>query len=170
LAIFTLIALVLDVIIGLQGLFGLRTYIALSIPILLVLLMRWKLAAMLSVAVIAILHLFLYDVSFGVGAANAVSILTLGIAILITKTKPFQARRVGPGLAVLYYLACYSAMLLMEWAALAMFGRPLTIVLILSNHAANFLIGMLLFILIYVQKDLFVSMQPYLVETSEKGK
>jgi hypothetical protein len=170
LAVFTLIALVLDIIIGLQGLFGLRTYFALSVPILLVLLMRWKQAAMISVGVVALLHLFLYDVAFAVSAANAVSLLSLGIALLITKARPFQAKRVGPGFAILYYLVCYSVMFLVEWTFLWLFGRPLQLVLALSNHAANFLIGMFLFILIYVQKDLFVSMQPYLVETSEKGK
>ena len=168
LAIFTVIAMILDIVLGLQGLFGVRTYLALSIPILLLLFRRWGKGAIISAALIAIVHLFLYPDIFYIRLANALGIVSLSVVLLYLQTSPMKQTRVSYGSMFLYFTLGYTVMFLIESMVIYLFIGNINLLLQLINHGANIIISLGLLSIIYVQKVLFVSMPEYLKETSEK--
>jgi hypothetical protein len=169
LAIWTLLAVILGFVVGRYGLFGLSSYLAPSLALLILLFRRWGWMASISVFVLAFLHLFLYDAPFLVRAANALSLGSLLFAGWILKTKPFAHNRVGYGWVFLLYLAAYLPMFLTEAFLAFLFGHGQSILVLAVNHLANFLIGLGLLTVIDLQKSLFVDMNRYLLDTASKG-
>jgi hypothetical protein len=169
LAIWTVLAVVLDVVIGRFGFFGLLSYLAPSFAILILLIRRWGKWGLISVGVLALVHLFVYDAPFAIRAANALSLGALVLAVWICQTKPFQSNRVGYGFVVVLYLATYVTMFVLEAALSAFFGSAASILVSAVNHLANFIVGLGLLSIIDLQKTLFVNMERYLLDTASKG-
>ncbi|MCK7488656.1 MAG: hypothetical protein MZU97_26515 [Bacillus subtilis] len=65
------------------------------------------------------MHLFVYDVAFAVGVANALSLFALGVA-LFDRSRPNRFKQDASDLdfALLYYLGSYLAMFFVEWVLL----------------------------------------------------
>lgn len=169
LAIFTALAMILDIILGLQGLFGVSTYLSLSIPILLLVYRRWGIYGLIPNGILAILHVFLYRDGWTISLANAIGLCTLSIALLWQKHPSMKPKYITYGTLFGFYVFSYFVMVMMEWLCLLLFGHTLSLYALLLNHSINMLLGLGLLSIIYLQNELFVPMPSYIKEISKKG-
>ncbi len=169
LIIFFVIGAALDIVLGLYGLFGIKSYLSVSIPLILLAYIRWGKYALFSNLGIAIVHLFLYDVDFAVGMAHAIAMLSLAVALLILKMKSMQQTRIAFQYVVLYYTLAYVTMFFVEWILLIVFKHEVLLASQALNHFFNFILGLGLLAIIAMQKELLVRMDPYLREKSEEN-
>lgn len=173
LLIFTAIGVIADVIIGLNGLFGIQLYIALSIPLILLCYVRWRTFGLIPNLIIVIAHVFIYigNNPFEVVLAHAIGLLSLSGALLFLKWKPLQARKMAFWAVIVYYLGMYLGMLAIEYLSLVLLNAGYPFFNFAMNQILNLLLGLGLFIMIGHQKDLLVSMNLYFLEkASERNK
>ena len=169
LAIFTGISLIFDIIISQLGFLGIVTYVAVSIPFIILMYIRWGKYALISNLIIATTHLFIYDASWLQKAANALGIMALGASLLIMKMKPYSKTRIPFGAGILLFVSTYALMFLVEWSLLQAFQETLSLASHGLNHLFNFLLGLGLTLVLALQKELTVHMDPYLREKSEEN-
>jgi len=170
LAIFTALGLIFDIIISQLGFFGILTYIAVSIPFLVLMYIRWGIYSLIPNAVIAITHLFIYDASWLQRGANALSIMSLSATLLIMRLKPYRTTRIPFSFVMLLFALGYLVMFFLEWGLLQAFQETLSLANHALNHIFNFILGLGLMIVSALQKELTVHMDPYLREKSEENR
>lgn len=166
--IFFALASILDVVLGRYGLFGIRSYLAVSTSILVMLYVRWGKYALLVNIGIATIHLFLFEVDWSVRVAHALSILSLAVVLLILKMKIFRITRVDFQYVVLAYAIAYLTMFFVEWLLLLVFNQSVELGAHALNRLFDALLGIGLLTLIAMQKELLVRMEPYLREKNEE--
>jgi membrane-associated HD superfamily phosphohydrolase len=168
LLIFTVIAVVLDIVIGLQGFFRILLYVAISIPLILLCYVRWGRYGLLLNMVIVIVHLFVYAESFWINFGHSLALLSLSIALLFLKWKPMQRRKIPVWAIAVYFIGCYLFMSLVEWTIWHFSPVPMSMVNYLANYGFNMALGLGLSLIISLQKDLYVPMNLYLRELAEE--
>lgn len=166
--IFTLISVIIDFVLARYGLFGLRMYISLALPISLIVIIRWRKWGLISLLAIAISHIFGYwDNHILVIIAHTISLSVIALAVLLAPKLYWRNKSFAN--LVLIYLIIYLPMIIIEWALLLLFGREVLITNILLNHSVNFFLGLFILFLVYLQKDLVVDMKKYFIN-KEKEK
>jgi hypothetical protein len=166
--IFTVISVIIDFVLARYGLFGLRMYISLVLPISLIVIVRWRKWGLISLLAIAISHIFGYwDNHILVIMAHIISLSVIALAVFLVP-KLYWRNKSFANLALIY-LILYLPMIFIEWALLLLFGREVSITNILLNHSVNFFLGLFILFLVYLQKDLVVDMKKYFIN-KEKEK
>lgn len=170
LIIFTAIGILLDVVVGLEGFFGIAAFVSIGIPLVVLCYIRWEKIALISNLALALVHLFLYDAPFLSRLAHSLALLTLALAILVQRLPSFRATRMSLLQVMGLYAGLYLVMILTEWGLLQVFNLPVPFVNMVLNHIINLGIGAFLLLLMALQKELLVHMDPYLREKSEENK
>ena len=170
LLVLTTIAMVLDVVLGVFGLFGLWLYVALSYPLILLCYIRWPKHAWMPNLAIALTHGLMY-LLLGheplTVLAHGLSVMTLSVAMLLTTWKPMRQRPIEVGHLLLFYLAAYLVVWTSEWLLMLMFGYQVSLGGHAINHSLNVLLGLGLMVMMSRQKDLVVVMERYMREKDE---
>jgi membrane-associated HD superfamily phosphohydrolase len=173
LLIFTAIGVIADAIIGLNGFFGIRLYIALSVPLILLCYVRWKAFGLIPNLVIVIAHVLIYGANnpLEIVIAHSIGMLSLSGALLFQKWKPFRTRKIAFWAVIVYYLGTYLGMLAIEYLALVILNAGYPFLNYAMNQILNLLLGLGLMIMIGHQKDMLVSMNLYFLEKAlERNK
>ncbi|MBE0701116.1 MAG: hypothetical protein IH571_05470 [Acholeplasmataceae bacterium] len=168
----TTIAVILDVILGLFGLFGLWLFMALSIPIILLCYIRWRSYGLIPNIVVVAAHFIIYYLMLKndivVVLAHLLAMQTLSFALVMLKWNKLKERYKQFYPIALYFMVCYGIMFMSEWLLMIAFGKSILLLSHLLNHSLNILLGLGLMAIIYRQNDLFVDMETYLKE-KDKG-
>lgn len=171
LIILTVIAVILDIVVGLFGFFSIQLFMAISFPIIMLCYIRWHVYGIIPNVIISIAHLLIHndpEISFMIVLIHAFSVLAWSLTLLMIKYKPFKKKKLTYGNASLMFLIIYIVMITIEWILLSLFNQPITYLNQLLNHTLNLIVGLGLTVIIAYQKDLMVDMKIYLME-KEKG-
>ncbi len=169
LAVFSLLTIIIDFVLGRYGLFGLRMYLSVSVCMGLMMIIRWRKWGILTVIVIVIGHMITFwNNNLLVLIAHSLSLLGIILAIIIepkirNKTNHFE-------LIIFLYSGIYLVVVLLEWMFLFLFGQEIALINHLFNHSVNFMLGLFILFLISLQKELLLDMNTYLIEKSKERK
>lgn len=167
LIIFTLLAVIIDFVLGRYGLFGLKMYLSVSVFISLLMIIRWRKWGAITVFALVITHIITYfNNDFLVLLAHSISLLTITFLIIFEPKLRNKTNRYE--LVSLSYLVIYIIVILVEWSLLQIFGQGISFGNYLVNQSVNFFLGLFILFIIHLQKDLLVDMQTYLIEKSKE--
>ncbi len=164
---FTFIAVVIDIVIGLYGLLGLKLFISVGIPTVLFLYIRWGKYALIANGTIIIVHFIVHYVNLYVMIAHSLGLLSLSLAILFVKWKKLLKRNIAFQHIFLYFLSLYVLMLVVEWFLLIIFNQDVSFLGHILNHSLNIFLSIGLLYMISRQKDLMVNIDIYLKDNVE---
>ncbi len=167
LIIFTLLAIIIDFVLGRYGLFGLKMYLSISVLIALLVIIRWRRWGGITIIVLIISHLITYNNNdLLVLLAHSLALASIGLFIVFepkirNKTGRFE-------LVSFNYFIVYLFVVFVEWTLLLVFGHGISLSNFLVNQSVNFFLGLFILFIIHLQKDLLVDMQTYLIEKSKE--
>ncbi len=167
LIIFTLLAVIIDFVLGKYGLFGLKMYLSISVLIALLVIIRWRKWGGITIIVLIISHLITYNNNdILVLLAHSLALASVGLFIIFepkirNKTDRFE-------IVSLSYFLIYLLVVFIEWTALQVLGHGISIGNFVVNQSVNFFLGLFILFIIHLQKDLLVDMQTYLIKKSKE--
>lgn len=167
LLIFGFISIVLDVVLGLTGLFGIRLFLALSYPLVFLCYVRWEKYGVFPNIAIMITHLLLYVSNISEALPHIVGLALLSVTLLFLQWKPMHYRRIPFYAIAVSFLSVYILSIFVEWAIHLLFLDTISIITVFINHVFNIGLGIGLLGIMYSQKILLVQMDRYLRETKE---
>lgn len=171
LIVLTTAAIITDILLALFGLIGIRLYLAISYPIIILCYIRWRKYGLFSHMAVVFAHFILYglylDVGWLITLAHILALMMFALILPILKTKIYNRKRVEMKYNILLYLGIYLTVFLAEWVLFAIFGFGLELLNHALNHSLNLLLGLGLIIIMAYQKDLMVNMHQYLLEKDE---
>ncbi|MCR3905633.1 MAG: hypothetical protein NUK62_01200 [Tenericutes bacterium] len=165
-------AIITDVLLALFGLIGIRLYLAISYPIIILCYIRWRKYGIYSHLAVVLAHFILYglylDVGWLIALAHILALMMFAFILPLLKTKTFDKKRVEMKYNILLYLGIYLIVFFAEWILFAVFGFGLNLINHALNHSLNILLGLGLIMIMAYQKDLMVNMHQYLLEKDEE--
>ncbi len=163
--VFGLLIIVIDTILAQQVLFGITLYVSISLPLLIVLYIRWEHYAVIMNLVVVILHMLIFKSPWLVNVLHGLSFLLVISSLLITKLKPFKEEKIKLLYVSLLYLGLYIVTFFLEFGLLKIFLEA-NLQAMLLNHSLNIIIGFLIVLLMYFQKDMLINMNVYIKKES----
>jgi hypothetical protein len=165
--IFTFVAVLIDIVVGIYGLLGLKLFFSIGIPIVLLLYIRWGKYALIANIIIVIVHFVVHYVNIYVMIAHSIGLFSLSFAIVLVKWDKLQKRNVEFQYVFVYFIFLYLTMLLVEWILLLIFNQYVNLFAHLLNHSLNMLLSILILSIISKQNDLIINMNNYLRDQTE---
>ncbi len=167
--VFTLIAVIIDIVIGVYGLFGIRLYISVGIPIIFLLYLRWGKYALLTNVIIILVHFLVHYVNIYVMFTHSIGLFSLSIAIFLRRWRKLQKKNIEFQHIFFSFFILYAVMFFIEWFLLMLLNQDINILVQLLNHSLNLVLSVLLLFFMSKQNDLLVNMNIYL-QDSVKGE
>lgn len=170
LIVFTMIAVICDVIAIKLKLLNLNLYIAVSTPILILLYIRWGTWVLIPNVIISFVHFLSFGGAVESRLIHSASILIMGITLLIIRLKPFKKLPIKLYNTLGLYVLIYILMLLSEWGLSYTLEEPIVFINHLTYHSLNIIFGIIILILANLQPNIVVSMksyESYLINTNQ---
>lgn len=167
---FTLIAIVCDVIAIKFKLLNLNLYIAISMPILILLYIRWGTWVLIPNVIISFIHFVSFSGSIESRLIHSVSLLMIGLTLLVIRLNSFKRLPIKLYNILSLYFLIYTIMILSEWGLSHTLEEPIVFINHLTYHSLNIVIGMIILILANLQPNIVVSMksyESYLINTNQ---
>ena len=171
LLILTSIGVLIDLVLGFSGLFGLFTYISISMPLLCAMYIRWGKYAMFSNMTIALSQTIMFLVigeSLLVVLSHLIAVLSMMLIIPLRQTLGMNKETLSLLRIWMFYLMIYSVMFFTGWVMSLIFGVSISLANHGLNHTINIFLGLGLLAIMSRQKDLLTDMHQYLLTQAER--
>ena len=161
----TVIAIISDLLLGLFGLIGIRLFLSIAYPLIVICYIRWNIYGLFANIIIICLHILLYGFINNAGWVIAIlhSLAILGfssVLVIIYLTKQTK-QRVNTKTYLLIYLTGFMTVFFVEWGLFNIFNYKLNLISHGFNHIINFLFGLLIILITSRQKDILINMDYY---------
>lgn len=168
----TVVAIISDLLLAIFGLIGIRLFLSIAYPLIVISYIRWNKHGIILNLVIVLLHIIIFGLINQVGWPIAIlhSIAIIGfsfIIFMISMTKQNE-KQVG----LLTYLWIYSSgflsVFLLEWVLFNFFGYELNLIGHAFNHSINFLFGFFIILITSRQKDILINMNHFFINKEKE--
>jgi hypothetical protein len=171
-ALLSFIAILVDVI----GYFASRSelvflYISLSLPVILILYIRWGYKAIITNLLIIVLHFILYSSVISLSLfIYLLSLIITSLSILLFKI--FDRSQIKDEMLklLIYYVFAYVLMFLTQGLAQYIIMQDVEWITLIIRHSVNFILGFVILWIASRQDDLMVDMKSYLLRSIEERK
>jgi hypothetical protein len=169
-SIFSVLAIILDVILGVADIFYINFFMAASYSLIILCYYRWNYYGIIPNVAIIITHLFIYfkGNDYKVLIAHSISLLVFLLIPLIKKLIKRELERKSflevIGLSVPIYILLIGVESLLN----LMFNNVLDLTSIVVYYSLNLIILVILLVIISYQQNLLVDMNMYLVKVSKE--
>ncbi len=161
LIIFTAIAIISDWVAYSLKLFNLNLIISLSIPIIIIIYIRWSYYGIITNVLVTISHFIIFQEPPLNKLIHSISFLFLGLSLLFLLLKSYKDLPIKKRYLTLLYIPIYAVMMLVEWGLSHLTQTPISLIGHIANHSLNFIIGLAVILVASIQPNIIVSMKSY---------
>jgi hypothetical protein len=169
LSIFTILAIILDVILGLANIFYIKFFMAASYSLIILCYYRWNYYGLSINIIIIITHVIVYlkDSDYKLLIAHSISLLVFALIPLIKKLIKKEIEKKSVLDVFILSIPIYILTIGVESILNLLFGNKLDLISIVIYYSLNLLILIILMVIISIQQNLLVDMKKYLIKVNE---
>jgi hypothetical protein len=168
----TAVAIISDLLLALFGLIGIRLFLSIAYPLVVICYIRWNTYGLISNLVVMLAHLLIYgligNVEWPIASLHALSIIGFSAVLLIIRLSNQRHQKVSSSIYLMMYAFGFITVFMLEWSLYNLFGFKLNFVSHGFNHILNFLFGLFIIFITSKQKDLLINMKYYLINKDKE--
>lgn len=168
----SVVAIVSDALLAIFGLIGIRLFLSIAYPLIVIAYIRWNKHAIYHNLIIIALHIVIYGlinkVGWPIAILHALAIIGFSSCIIIIGLTKQANQQVGLLTYMLIYTTGFLGVFFLEWILFNLFGYKLNLIGHGFNHVFNYLFGLFILLITSRQKDILVNMKYYFINKEKE--